>query len=107
MPVPLERAFATKDARDVAVRLQDDSTHWWRVRQAHLVGDSIVGVSKVSGHLQRVTVARDQVRDLVVREPDRVANEALTEVGLMACFLGLVVFIGVTWSLFTIHAFSH
>jgi hypothetical protein len=104
--VPVERAFATKDARDVAVRLLDDSTHWWRVRQAHLVGDTIVGLSKASGHLRRAAIARDQVVEVVVRESDPVANDALTRLGEMACILGFVVFIGVTWSLFTVKAFS-
>jgi hypothetical protein len=99
-PVPVERAFATNDARDVAVRLQDDSTHWWRVRQAHLVGDSIVGESKVAGHLRRVAVPRDRVVELVVREPDRVANSALIQIGELACVVGVFGFITHAFPLF-------
>jgi hypothetical protein len=106
-PVPVERAFATTDARDVAVRLVDDSTQWWRIRQAHLVGDTIVGVSKVGDELEPVAVPRDLVRDVVMWEPDRVADDALMQLGLMGSFLGLIVFIGTTWSLFSVKPFRH
>ena len=100
-PVPLDQAFTTDSARDIAVRLRDDSTHWWRVRQARLVGDSIVGQSKATGRLRRVTVPVDNVLELVVREPDRVGNGALIQLAEMASFLGIVLFIGTAFPLFT------
>jgi hypothetical protein len=99
--VPLDQAFTTDSARDIAVRLRDDSTHWWRVRQARLVGDSIVGQSKATGRLRRVTVPVDNVLELVVREPDRVGNGALIQLAEMASFLGIVLFIGTAFPLFT------
>ena len=88
-PVPVSRAFATDTARDVAVRLGDDSTHWWRIRQARLQGDSVVGVTKSGGSLRRVAVPRDSITTLVVREPDRVVNQLAEVVGL----LGMLAFV--------------
>lgn len=88
--MPIERAFATKNAPDVAVRLGDDSTHRWRIRQARLEGDTIVGLAKVSGHLRRVAVPRDSVRALVVREPDRVASGELKQFAVVAGFIGML-----------------
>jgi len=99
-PVPLAQAFASDSAKDVAVRLRDDSTHWWRVRQARLVGDSIVGQSRASGQLRRVTVPADDVLELVVREPDRIANSAFIQLAEMASFLGVVLFVGLAFPLF-------
>ena len=91
--MPIERAFAATNSPDVAVRLGDDSTHWWRIRQAHLEGDSIVGLAKVGGRLRRVAVPRDSVWALVVREPDRVASGELTQVAVVAGFIGMLAFI--------------
>ena len=100
-PVPLARAFADSTKHEVAIRLQDDSTHWWRIRQAHLMGDSIVGLSRKSGQLQRVTIPVDRVRELVVRESDTVGNDALLQLAEMGGFLGMILFIGTVFPLFT------
>lgn len=100
-PVPVERAFANDSAHDVAVRLADDSTHWRLVRQARLAGDSIVGESKATGRLLRVAMPRDQVLELVVRERDQVAGDALTQIAEFACFIGLLAFAGLAFPIFT------
>ncbi len=68
--VPVQRAFANGATPDVAVRLVDDSTHWWRIRQAQLAGDSIVGLSKTGGHVHHAAVALNDVELLVVSERD-------------------------------------
>jgi hypothetical protein len=91
--VPIERAFASPNAPDVALRLGDDSTHWWRIRQARLEGDSIIGLAKVGGRLRRVAVPRDSVRAIVVREPDRVASGELMQFALVAGFIGTLAFL--------------
>ena len=91
--MPIERAFATPSAPDVAVRLGDDSTHWWRIRQARLEGDSIVGLGKVGGRFTRVAVPADSVRALVVREPDRVATGELRQAAVVAGFIGVLAFL--------------
>lgn len=93
--VPVQRAFANGAVRDVAVRLVDDSTHWWRIRQARLVGDSIVGLSKVSGNMRRATVALDAVAVLVVRERDPVVDDATGQLaGFFAVLAMVVLFAG-------------
>jgi len=93
--VPVQRAFANGAVRDVAVRLVDDSTHWWRIRQARLVGDSIVGLTKVSGNTRRATVALDAVAVLVVRERDPVVDDATGQLaGFFAVLAMVVLFAG-------------
>jgi len=98
-PVPVSRAFATDTARDVAVRLGDDSTHWWRIRQARLQGDSVVGVTRSGGSLRRVAVPRDSITTLVVREPDRVLNQLAEVIGLVGMLAFVVHLAPSGWSL--------
>ena len=93
--VPVQRAFANGAVQDVAVRLFDDSTHWWRIREARLVGDSIVGLSRVGGHLRRATVALDAVERVVVRERDTVVDDTVGQLtGFVAVLAMIAVFAG-------------
>jgi len=100
LPVPVARAFATDSAREVAIRFVDDSAHWWRIREARLVGDSIIGLSRRSGHLERVAISADTVLDLVVRQPDQVGNGALLQMAELAALLGMIEFIALTFPIF-------
>ncbi len=68
--VPVQRAFASGATPDVAVRLFADSAHWWRIRQARLVGDSIVGLGKTAGGLHHEAVGLADVELLVIQERD-------------------------------------
>jgi hypothetical protein len=92
-PVPVADAFSRDGEMEVAVRLQGDSTHWWRIRHARLAGDSIVGWTKVAGVMRRAAVSADSVEYLVVREPDRIANDALVQLAELATFLGFFRFV--------------
>jgi len=85
--VPVQRAFAGGATPDVAVRLVDDSTRWWRIRQARLVGDSIVGQTRTAGQLHHAAVALDDVELLVVRERDQDIDAM---VGQMCGFVALL-----------------
>jgi hypothetical protein len=99
-PVTPARAFTDSGPRDVAVRLRDDSTHWWRVRGARLQGDTIVGWTRLGGRLRAAAVPVDRVDRVVVREEDREATDALMQLAGFASILGMLELLGLSLPIF-------
>jgi hypothetical protein len=90
-PGTVAQALPPEQVRDIAVRFQEDSTRWYKIEQARVVGDTILGWSRKTGTLRRVALPVADVLGVAVREPNRAAIEALTPIawfGLLVGFLG-------------------
>lgn len=90
---PVVRTLTAERPLDVAVRLRGDSTRWFRVREARLVRDTVVGQSRATGRVQRVVVPVTEVLEVAVREPNRAANDGLTQLAELGALVGMIWFI--------------
>ncbi len=89
--VPPEQALVRGHPRDVLVLLEADTTHWYSLPRAEIVGDSIIGHRKVKGQLLRLAVPIEQVTRLAVKGPDTETNNGLRQIGLFAGILAILV----------------
>ncbi len=89
--VPPEQALAGSRPRDVLVMLESDTTHWFKLPRAELVGDSIVGHRKVRGQRVRLAVSLEDVMKLAVRERSEEANSGVKQAAQFAGIIAVLV----------------